>query len=806
MTCTRSVWMRRFGQLRALALLTLAANGCGREHDAVSGAGDVEVDLAALMADGALPQGTTISPAQPTAPQRACNVSARVPAADGGVTSPPVIPLPAAGSGSTQAAPGCESVPIGFWRFDDCTAARADLTDSSAQHHTAFRSLSTTCTPGREGNAVSFQEPDDLVSVPDQPEFALDQGMTIAAWIKPDAIDGVHTLFRKRDDGDSAFALVINDGDYRIVVRLQSGLLATVSAPAKADTWTHVAATYDGTWLRLYIDGSEASHTRAPGVLAGSAGPLLMGNDGDGRRFQGAIDSAWFNVLAAPADTIVHLTCVHSAPEISVSPLMSDAVAAGTEVTYTLNVHNTQGAECEPAEVFASVSLPSADFNVDQPIRPVVTLAPGTSFDIPFIVSSGTEAEPGTYTVRFFVSQQGVSPSTPGSATPPITVTPLTVPPPPVAPGRVSTSAQYVVAEPVGCHVDSGRELIIRDLSVVEDPVRTDGASGAWSFGHLMQRLASDAVSAADMTESMLTTFVSPQTVNSFSIPARSAMQDRVLKSWPRSEDGKLDLTRAPLRLLAIVHRLDLIDAAKDKAGEGRFVFGVLDASGNPLQFTVIFEYELRAESPREVRGWQDAVHALQGLPFPSEAYNQALQALTDRFATRETLLDVRTNEIALASPWQLREFQLSPENGQLEPATLARTPDRSFANTATLGRFINQNEDAILAETHMTPAQYEGAPFAAASVFNNIDTWDAPGIDNPEARHKFALNTCNGCHGGETHTSFLHVSPRAKGTVSTLSHYLTGETVTDVKGVKRRLAELLRRRQLLESTVCAEP
>lgn len=805
MTCTPSVWMRRIGRLRALALLTLAAHGCGMDHDAVSGRGGVEVDLAALMADGDLPQSTTAPPAQPAAPPRTCSVSGRVPAADGGVSLPPVISLPAAGSGSTQAAPGCESVPIGFWRFDDCTAARADLTDSSAQRHTAFRALSTTCTPGREGNAVSFQGPDDLVSVPDQPEFVLDQGMTIAAWVKPDAIDGVHTLFRKRDDGDSAFALLIDDGDYRIVVRLQSGRLASVSAPAKVDTWTHVAATYDGTLLRLYLDGSEASETRADGVLAGSAGPLLMGNDGDGRHFQGAIDSVWFNVLAAPADAILHLTCVHSAPGLSVTPLTSDAVAAGTEVTYTLTVSNTQGAACEAAEFFASLSLPSTDFNVDRPARSVVTLGPGASSDFPFSVSSGTEAEPGTYTLKFFVSQQNVSPTTPGSSAPPITVVPVTVPPP-VVPGGPSLSAQYVVVEPVGCHVDSARELIIRDLSVVEDLVRTDGASGAWSFGHLMQGLASEEVSAADMTEAMLTTFVSPQTVNSFSIPARSAMQDRVLKSWPRSNDGKLDLTRAPLRLLAIVHRLDLIDAANDKAGEGRFVFGMLDAAGNPMQFTVIFEYKLSAANPRDVRAWQDAVHALQALPFPSEAYNQALQELSDRFATRDTLLDVRTNEIALASPWQLREFHLSPETGKLEPATLAQTPDRSFTNTATLARFIHQNEDAILAEMHVTPAQFEGAPFAAASVFNNIDTWDAPGIDNPEARHEFALNTCNGCHGGETQTSFLHVSPRAKGQVSTLSRFLTGETVTDIKGVKRRLAELLRRRQLLQSAVCGEP
>ena len=78
--------------------------------------------------------------------------------------------------------------------------------------------------------------------------------------------------------------------------------------------------------------------------------------------------------------------------------------------------------------------------------------------------------------------------------------------------------------------------------------------------------------------------------------------------------------------------------------------------------------------------------------------------------------------------------------------------------------------------------------------------------MTNAEARHKFSLNTCNGCHGGETQTGFLHVFPRSPGQVSSLSGFLTGETVTDIRGVTRRLSELLRRRQLLEKVVCAAP
>ena len=46
---------------------------------------------------------------------------------------------------------------------------------------------------------------------------------------------------------------------------------------------------------------------------------------------------------------------------------------------------------------------------------------------------------------------------------------------------------------------------------------------------------------------------------------------------------------------------------------------------------------------------------------------------------------------------------------------------------------------------------------------------------DNREAcaRHQFSLNTCNGCHFGETDTFFLHVDPTVM--PAALSNFLTG-------------------------------
>ena len=146
------------------------------------------------------------------------------------------------------------------------------------------------------------------------------------------------------------------------------------------------------------------------------------------------------------------------------------------------------------------------------------------------------------------------------------------------------------------CTVKSRRELEIRDVSVVDDPVRT-GPGGAWTFGKLMENMAPTPADAPAMVEAMLSSFLSQQTVNSFTLPPRFGVQ-QVLDSM-RGPDGKLDLSRAPFRLLAIVNRIDLNDVhdvSATTAGEGRFVFGFAPF-GQTLQATLIIEYSIPAAS-----------------------------------------------------------------------------------------------------------------------------------------------------------------------------------------------------------------
>jgi hypothetical protein len=381
----------------------------------------------------------------------------------------------------------------------------------------------------------------------------------------------------------------------------------------------------------------------------------------------------------------------------------------------------------------------------------------------------------------------------------------------------------FELAEPSGCFVRARRELMITDVSVVDDPVRTafnpniplprPESRGVWTFARLMRDMAPTPEEAPAFTEHLFRTWLTDQTVNGFIVPARPEMQRIVLDNWPRTPEGALDLERSPLMLQAIVNRIDERDLAKGDAGEGRFVFGVMGPFGRE-EFTVILEYKLLAQTEMDVLDWANQWHALSSLPFPSEEYNAALEAVTLRFSGRNAapgrvngspLSQLRTNEISLAPRWEFREFVLSEATGLLAETTVKLTPDLRFNGTPALADFVNQNEAAIIAEQHVLPDQLGGAPFQGGSVFNDLIVWSAPGILNNEARHKFSLNTCNGCHGPETGTGFLHVSPRfAPGSEAFLSPFLTGTTVFDpFVGQPRALNDLGRRRTDLQSLVC---
>jgi hypothetical protein len=397
------------------------------------------------------------------------------------------------------------------------------------------------------------------------------------------------------------------------------------------------------------------------------------------------------------------------------------------------------------------------------------------------------------------------------------------------------------------CTVIPNKELFVTDVSVVDDCLRTTwgpcistpappppATQGAWTFGTRIASLAgtTDPAKLSTFTLNWLHSWSTDQTINGDLVPKRTNIQSVVIDPWLAASGGTtLDMKKAPFRLLAIVARLDLRENAGysggTTAGEGRFVYDLLDASGNPTQFLVIFEYGLDAADCNAVLAWANLWHGLGPHTFGPD-YNAALQAVTDRFATigaspgkpnGSAINQVRTNEIQLTFPWELREFKLSASvvtagtPAPLLEGTVAQTPAFSLQQTAAISTFVNSNAAAILANNYVVPLIWSGAPFRGGAAPHNLQLgWDGPtpvckSITDPNARFGFSVNTCSGCHGStETGTIFKQVEPRAAGAPSTLSGFLTGiNNVTDFCGIQHNFNDIDRRRvdlcQLLSKT-----
>ncbi|MFY2558437.1 Ig-like domain-containing protein [Corallococcus terminator] len=366
------------------------------------------------------------------------------------------------------------------------------------------------------------------------------------------------------------------------------------------------------------------------------------------------------------------------------------------------------------------------------------------------------------------------------------------------------------------CQVTPNRELLITDLSVVEDPVRTTG-NGVWTFGTLMRRM-NGGQNPSELVRNWLKTWEQDQFIEASFVPARTRIRPDVLGPWESRSGGPnapLDFNTAPFRLLAIVNRIDLRSEGTH-SGEGRFIFGVTTPSGQPMPFTVILEYMLPGDGPEDIQRWARDWHELGTLSLGTTAYNTKLQALTDRFTQSfvapghfmgSAIHQVRTNENVLDPLWELREFHFGPTG--LAPAPVALTPELFHAGTPLVTNYVQQNLVPLMSGTHDVPAFFEGQPFLAGSALTPFFFfWNAPGAD-PEARHRFSLNTCNGCHAGETQTTFLHVFPRSAGSASAPSPFMTSLAPTPdpvSPSTVRVFNDLGRRDDDLENLVCGAP
>jgi len=153
---------------------------------------------------------------------------------------------------------------------------------------------------GKYGGALSFDGANDWLTVADANNLDLTTGMTLEAWVYPTALNSWETALLKEAGNELAYSLYAdNNGNDTGGPRRPAGYIrqgsnsytATGSSQLPLNTWTHLAATYDGSALRLYVNGTQVSSLARSGSINTSTGPLRVGGNAVwGEYFNGSID------------------------------------------------------------------------------------------------------------------------------------------------------------------------------------------------------------------------------------------------------------------------------------------------------------------------------------------------------------------------------------------------------------------------------------------------------------------------------------------------------------------------------------
>jgi hypothetical protein len=134
------------------------------------------------------------------------------------------------------------------------------------------------------------------VTVADAASLDLTGAMTIEAWVYPTvAPSGWRTVVAKEQSGAVTYFLhaCSSSANRPATGATVAGAEQILSGGSRlaANTWTHLAATYDGAMQRLYVNGAEVASRAQSGQIGVSTGPLRIGGNGVwGEYFQGRID------------------------------------------------------------------------------------------------------------------------------------------------------------------------------------------------------------------------------------------------------------------------------------------------------------------------------------------------------------------------------------------------------------------------------------------------------------------------------------------------------------------------------------
>ncbi len=170
-------------------------------------------------------------------------------------------------------------------------------TDLSGYGHDAVVS-GAVMTAGHDGaanGALLFDGVDDVATVASEPTLNPTQQVSLGLWVRPGALPDRESFLISHGSWQNRWKLSLTpNARARWTVRTTAGTVdVDAAAPITSGAWVHLAATYDGTALKVYVNGQLSGQAPLTGLMAATDLPLMLGQmlpTDAGYNFAGSID------------------------------------------------------------------------------------------------------------------------------------------------------------------------------------------------------------------------------------------------------------------------------------------------------------------------------------------------------------------------------------------------------------------------------------------------------------------------------------------------------------------------------------
>jgi len=183
---------------------------------------------------------------------------------------------------------------VGFWKLDEGSAFTA--ADSSGNNLHGTIAGNPAWVGGPAGYALKF-DGDDYVNLGNDSSLNMTAQITVAAWIKVDTFDREWQAIITKGDGSWRLQRNGTQGSIEFACTgafvpntLVGSLFGTVSV--NDGRWHHVAGTYNGSRICLYVDGKLDVSSEAAGFIEVNDYNVFIGANAEkpNRNFEGSID------------------------------------------------------------------------------------------------------------------------------------------------------------------------------------------------------------------------------------------------------------------------------------------------------------------------------------------------------------------------------------------------------------------------------------------------------------------------------------------------------------------------------------